>query len=402
MKRRRVKITGIGPVTPAGVGREAFWRGILEPVSRVRPFTQLGEEYGPLVAAYLDAFNVSDYLDRSLLPKGFSRQTAFATAGAMLALQDAGLTRADLENTHCAIVTGSSLMDFGSIGAAIEGVQKRGPRGAQPRALYGMGISSVPSSINQALRLSARTMAVSTQCSAGMDAIGYAADLVATGEAEIALCGGAEAPLHRFPLLELRAAELTPASTEMPERLARPFDLWRTTGVVSEGASMFVLEPESSPRAGYSYISGYAFATDEANDICSGMVTSGKLAAAAARRRPSEIEAIFAWAPGHKQIDEGEARAMLRLIGPALSEIPVVSIQGAIGTTLGATPAIQVAATCLAQRESVLPPTVNWKHPDPMCPVNLSERSRHLDHSLTLINAHGAGGVNASLILERC
>lgn len=402
MKRRRVKITGIGPVTPAGVGKDAFWRGILEPVSRVRPFTQLGEDYGPLVAAYLDQFNVSDYLDRSLLPKGFSRQTAFAAAGAMLALQDAGLTRADLEKAHCAIVTGSSLMDFGSIGSAIDGVNKRGARGAQPRALYGMGISSVPSSINQALRLTARTMAVSTQCSAGMDAIGYAADLVATGGAEIALCGGAEAPLHRFPLLELRAAELTPASAEMSDRLARPFDLWRTTGVVSEGAAMFVIEPETSPRTGYSYVSGYAFASDEPNDICSGMATAGRLAAAGANRRPAEIEAIFAWAPGHKQIDEGEARAMRRLLGAALREIPVTSIQGAIGTTLGATPAIQVAATCLAQREGVLPPTVNWKHPDPMCALNLSASARDLEHAVTLINAHGAGGVNASLILERC
>ncbi len=402
MKRRRVKITGIGPVTPAGIGREAFWRGILEPVSRVRPFTKLGEEYGPLVAAHLPDFEPGHYIERGRLPKGASRQTSFAAVGAVLALQDAQIPREELEKAPCAIVTGSSIMDFGSIGGAIDAVHKRGVRGAQPRTLYAMGISSVPSSVNQVLGLTARTMAVSTQCSAGMDAIGYATDLVANGEVDIAICGGAEAPLHRFPLVELRAAELTPATTEMPERLARPFDLWRTTGVVSEGACMFVLEPETSPRNGYSYVAGYAFATDEADDICSGMVMSARLAAAEARIRPGEIEAICAWGPGHKQVDAGEARAMGRLFGAGLAEIPAVSIQGAVGTTLGATPAIQMAATAMAQRTGVIPPTVNWRHPDPACPLNLSGRARTLPHERTLINSHGAGGVNASLILERC
>src|SRR6266498_3217557 len=113
MKRRRVKITGIGPVTPAGIGREEFWKGILEPVSRVRQFKDLGEEYGPMVAAYIDRFNIAKYVDRTLLPKGAARQTLFAVAGAVLAVQDAGISQEDLAKLQCAVVTGSSIMDFG-------------------------------------------------------------------------------------------------------------------------------------------------------------------------------------------------------------------------------------------------------------------------------------------------
>jgi len=293
MKRRRVKITGIGPVTPAGIGKEAFWKGILEPVSRIRPYSKLGEDFGPLVAACVNGFDVEDFVGRQSLPKGAARQTLFAIAGAVLAMRDAGVSVDDLRRSSCAVVTGSSLMDFGGIGGTIDAVTKKGMRGAQPRVLYAMGVSSVGSAVNEVLNLSARTMAISTQCAAGLDAIGYAADLVATGEVDIVICGGTEAPLHRFPMAELRAAELTPATKEMPERIARPFDLWRTTGVVSEGACMFVLEADESTRKGYSYVEGYAFSNDAGGELCSGMASAGRIALAQARVRPSEIEALL-------------------------------------------------------------------------------------------------------------
>jgi 3-oxoacyl-(acyl-carrier-protein) synthase len=403
MKRRRVKITGIGPVTPAGIGREEFWQGILEPVSRVRPFAKFGKEYGSFVAAYLDNFDVGRYLeDRSVLPNGAARHTLFAVAGIILAVKDAGISREELAGINSAIVVGSSLMDFGGITSSTDAVHRRGVRGAQGRTIYTTNITSIPDAINQTFGLAARTMTVQNSCCSGLDAMGYASDLVATGEADLVLCGGTEAPLHRCPLLELRAAGLTPETTEMPERLARPFDLWRTTGVVSEGAAMFVIEPEASPRRGYSFISGYGFANDDATDLCSGLTASARLALAEARIKLGEVEVINAWGPGHKLIDQAEARAMQRLFEDQLPGIPVVSLKGAIGSPLGAAPAIQVAAAALGQRFGVIPPTVNWQYPDPTCPLNLSNQIRSVAHAVTLINSHGVGKVNANLVLERC
>lgn len=404
MTRRRVKITGIGPVTPAGIGREAFWRGILEPVSRVREYTRLGPEFGPFVAAFLSDFNIAHYVsDSSKVAKGTSRQSLFAIAGTILALADAGLSVDALRSSEAVIITGSSLMDFGGILGSIDAVAKKGPRAAQVRTLFNTGISHVPTAINHALGGQARTVALSTQCSAGIDAVGYASDLVATGRAELAICGGAEAPLHRFPLVEFRGGDMTPATTELPERMARPFDLWRTTGVVSEGACMFVVEPEESPRPGYSYIAGYAFGNDTPGGNCDGMTVAGRLAIGAARKRPSDVEVINAWGPGHKLVDAGEAQALVSLFGRSLlQQIPTVSIKGAIGMPLGAAPAIQIAAAALAQREGAIPPTVNWEHPDPACPLNLSNQPRFLEHAVTLLNAHGVGGVNASMVLQRC
>ncbi|WP_044891743.1 beta-ketoacyl-[acyl-carrier-protein] synthase family protein [Opitutus terrae] len=402
MRRRRVKITGIGPVTPAGVGCESFWQGITQPVSRVRPFTALGAEHGPIAAAFLERFNVAEYVKPTPALRGAARHTLFAVAGTALALTDAGLALDELRTANSAIVTGTSVMDFGGICRTADSVHKFGAKGADGRVVFTTNVAAVAGTINRVFGLAARTMALQSSCCSGLDAIGHAAGLIARGEVDIALCGGAEAPLHRMPMLELRAAGLAPQSDEGAARIGRPFDLWRTTGVVSEGACLFVLEPEESPRAGYSFVAGYAHASDAATELCGGMVPAMRRALADARLRPAAIDAISAWGPGHREIDAAETRALQQVFNGALQDIPVVSIKGAIGTPLGASGAIQVAAAALGQRAAVVPPTANWEYPDPACELNLSARARALPQARVLVNAHGLAGVNTAVILERC
>jgi 3-oxoacyl-[acyl-carrier-protein] synthase II len=401
MKRRRVKITGIGPVTPAGVGREDFWKGILESVSRIRPFGKLGEEFGPIVAAQVERLHVATYVERPL-PTGTARHTQFAIVATMLALRDAGLKPAEIGHLAPTIVTGTGYMDFGGISKSIDAVAEDGASAANRKAPYTVDIGGLPVTVAQTLGIQCRTSALSTQCVAGLDAIGAGAQLIASGETDLVICGGTDAPLNKFPILELRAAGLTPPTTEMADRICRPFDLWRTTGVISEGACMVVLEPESSPRPGYSWVAGYGFANDQGHDMCSGMVEATRRALADASLRAYNIESINAWGPGHRIVDRGEAVAMQRIFGPLLAQIPAVSIKGAIGSPVAAAPAIQVAAAVLAQRFSILPPTVNWEYPDPGCPLNLSNASRSIAHDVTLVNAHALGGLNSAVILQRC
>lgn len=401
MKRRRVKITGIGPVTPAGIGKDEFWNGIVGGTSFVRPYTKLGDECGPLIAAYLDRFNVTKYVDREKLPKGIGRHTQFAVAGAMLALADASLAPADVSSTDCVIVTGSSLMDFGGISNSTHAVHTRGPNAALPRTIFTTTNANVTETINAALESSCRTMTLQNSCCSGMDAIGYAAAMVARGEAQMAICGGTEAPLHQCPLLELRAAGLTPPTTEMCDRFARPYDLWRTTGVVSEGACMFILEPEESPRRGYSFVSGFGFANDDRGDVCSGIAKAARVALADAGMRADAVDAIDGWGPGHRVIDAGEVNALGTVFGRELERIPAYSIKGAVGSPLGAAPALQIGVTALAQHEGVIPPTVNWARRDPACPLCLSPEARMVAHNATLITAHGVGNVNSCMVLTR-
>lgn len=402
MKRRRVKITGIGPVTPAGIGRAEFWKGILEPVSRVRSFPKLDASLGTFAAAYLEKFSIAEYVEKSAVPKQSARHTLFAIAAASLAIKDAGLKVEDINSLNSTVVVGSSLMDFEGIGRTIEGVISKGVRGAQSRSVYTTNAAVIPASVVQVLGLNSRTMAIQTSCCAGMDAIGYAARMVSSGEAEIALCGGTEAPLFRCPLVELRATGLTPGTDENARKVDRPFDLWRTTGVVSEGACMIIIEPEDSPRKGYCRIDGYSFANDLSEDVCSGLQVAISHAIADAGIRTDSIEAINAWGPGHSRIDAAEVSVLRRIFGSRLGAIPVVSIKGALGNPLGAAPAMQIAVAALAMREGVLPPTVNWEYPDPACNLNLCSRSRFLVHDSVLVNAHGLSGVNASIVMQKC
>jgi 3-oxoacyl-(acyl-carrier-protein) synthase len=400
MKRRRVKITGLGFVTPAGIGKEAFRQGILEPVSRVTRVKRFPDEAGAFVAAEVKDFRLENFLPQ-VSSKRMPRHTQMALAAAALALGDAGLALADLAGRMPLIIMGASLMDFGAINKGVDLVLRKGPINALPTSVFSASVSSISGTIGELIGGTTRTLAVQSACCAGSDAIGHAAEMVASGEAELALCGGTESPLFFHPMLELKLAGLAPGNPDQPERQCRPFDLWRTTGVIGEGACVLLLEPESSPRRGYAFIDGYAFASDPLNRPGGGLGDAIRLALANAGRSPGEIEAISAWGPGHKIIDAAEAKALGAVFGGLLASIPAVSLKGAIGNPLGAAGAIQAGCAALGLHGGFLPPTVNWQFPDPACPLNLSMEARHLPHRTTLVNAHGLSGTNACLVLSQ-
>lgn len=398
--RRRVKITGIGPVTPAGTGREAFFRGINESVSRVRAITRFDPAAGQFVGAEVSDFDLKRYAPDEN-PKRLSRHTQFSLVAAILALKDAGLTLGELAGHQPVVVTGTSIMDFDKIGRGMELVMKKGARYTQGSIMYEASVANVAGKIVEWLGVSARMLTMQTSCCSGLDAVGQAAELIASGQADLALCGGSECPLSFYPMLGFNASELSPATNETPEKACRPFDLWRSTGVLGEGASIFVLEPESSPRPAVAWITGYSYANDQDRQTAMGLVECVRQALANARRRPDEVDYINAWGTGHRVIDAHESRAMAQLYGPRLAEIAVSSIKGAIGTALGASGPIQTASTALSLLHGVLPPTVNWENPDPACPLNLSCQPRRLPVRVAVVNSHGLSGSNSALVLER-
>jgi 3-oxoacyl-[acyl-carrier-protein] synthase II len=400
MKRRRVKITGIGPVTPAGIGREAFWQGILEPVSRITRLKRFPGEAGAFVGAEVKDFKLEHYFP-DIPGKRLPRHTQFALAGAKLAALDAGIDLKSLRGSAPAIVIGASLMDFGSINKGVELIVKKGPLNGLPTTVFTASVSSIGGAIGEVIGGTTRALSLQSACCAGLDAIGQAAEMIASGEADLAIAGGTEAPLHFHPMLELRMAGLAPGNPDHAERQCRPFDLWRTTGVIGEGACIFILEPETSPRPAYAYINGYAFASDPVEKPGAGLADAIQLALANGGRRPSDIQCINAWGPGHRIIDSAEASALQRIFNSHLPSTPAVSIKGAIGNPLGAGGAIQVGAAALGLREGMVPPTVNWQFADPECPLNLSAQARHLDHDSVLVNSHGLSGSNACLVLTR-
>lgn len=398
--RRRVKITGIGPVTPAGIGREAFFKGINEPISRVHAITRFAAEAGSFMGAEVRDFDLVKFAPNEHARR-LSRHTQFGLAAAILAIRDAGLSVEEINLLNPAVVTGTSIMDIDRISRGVEVVSKKGPRHSLASTIFETSVVNVPGKISTHLGIPARMIAVQTSCCSGLDAVGQAADLIAEGQADIAIAGGSEAPLSFHPLLEFNAAELNPSNDSELERSCRPFDLWRSTGVLGEGASMMILEPEESPRPAYAWITGYGYASDAHKLAGEGIADAAKIALANARRRAAEVDYICAWGPGHRAIDTNESSAMRTIFGDRLEEIPATSIKGNVGTALAAAGAIQVASTALSIRYGILPPTVNWETPDPQCPLNLSGQPRYLTPNVAIVNAHGLSGSNAVVVLEK-
>ncbi|HEY5078434.1 MAG TPA: beta-ketoacyl synthase N-terminal-like domain-containing protein, partial [Opitutaceae bacterium] len=340
--RRRVKITGIGPVTPAGIGRESFFQGINEPLSRTREVTRFDPRAGPIVAAEIHGFQLAEWVADIGNTKRMPRQTQFAIAGAMLALADAGISLEELRGTDPIVVNGSSLADPELTYRMIAGVMNKGPRHALPGAIYEIQPSAIASAIAKVLNTRCRTIALQSACCAGLDAIGHGAEMIASGQAEIAFCSGTEAPVVNQPMIELGLAKLSPRNSKKPSEMGRPFDLWRNTGVIGEGACVILLESEASPRPAYAWVGGYAYGNDDVGSSGNGLAATMKMALANAQRSPSTVDLINAWGPGHREIDAIEAECLCQFFGERLKEIPAVSLKGAIGNPLGAAGSIQV------------------------------------------------------------
>lgn len=401
VSRRRVKITGIGPVTPAGIGFASFWDGMCQGRSFVSAVNRFHEEAGAFVAAEVKDFALEDIADRDVNTKRMPRHTQFALAAAILALRSAGVDEEELRQMKTAILVGASLMDFGTINKSVELIARKGPIHGLPTAVSTASVSSIAGAISEYFSHSTHTMSFQSACCSGVDAIGHGMMMVATGQAQLVICGGTEAPIYFHPMFELKLAGLAPGNPLAPEIQCRPFDLWRTTGVIGEGSCMLVLEPEDSPRPALAYLAGYSFAADSGGNLCSGLSVAAQGAVHDAGMSVGEVESISLWGPGHRLVDQAEASAMHDVFGKTLPDLPATSIKGAVGTALGASGAIQVGCAVATLQNGVIPSTVNWTTPDPACRLGLSNAPTHISVDNVLINSHGISGTNACLMITR-
>ena len=401
MIRRKVKITGIGMVTPVGIGKADFLRGIMESTSRVVALESLGLGAENCVGATVSNFNFPAYFP-NFKGRNTPRHTQFALVAALLALEDAGIAFDEVKKSNPVVMAGASLMDSEVINKTILGVERNGPRHALARTVFQGPVSAIGAEIGRQINGAVRTQTLQSACCSGMDAIGHAAALVQSGEAEMAICGGTEAPLVYHPMLELGAAGLSPGRADDPTTVCRPFDRWRTTGVIGEGACFLIIEPESSPRKGYATVEGYCYVTDSDGSVSKGLAKAMALAVSNARISVRDIDHISCWGPGHGAIDKAECQAIESLLGGAVLGPAAYSIKGAIGNPLGAAGAIQVGSAALGMTEDFIPPTVNWNYPDPSCRLNLSNSVRRIPTKTAMVNAHGLSGTNSVLILKKC
>jgi 3-oxoacyl-[acyl-carrier-protein] synthase II len=415
---RPVVITGIGVVSPYGVGREQFREHISHGCSATRAITQFdASSYPCQVAASVPPVTIEDALpldgdddqDGRADPKRYSRAALFGVVAAREAWADAGL-RAGEPNAGVLIGSGGGGIDVGE--RQYEDFFVTGGRHVTPYAIAVGICGMVSSEISISLGLRGISHVLSCGCTSSTDALGYAASLIRSGEYDLLLSGGTDGcvlPGMIFGFSRMRA--VSTHFNDRPGAASRPFDRGRDGFVLGEGAWMLVLESEERARARgatcYARIEGYGSTCDAYHRVQmdpegAEIVRCIEMALAKAHRAPEEIGYVNYHGTSTQLNDAIESRCVRRVFGAHADHVPGSSIKSMIGHPQGASGASGVAATALAMQRGVLPPTINLDDPDPACDMDFIPKQPRLTQiDAALCNCLGFGSKNSALVLGR-
>lgn len=409
MRRNRIVITGMGIVAPNGIGLNEFWDSLLKGRSGIGPITLFdASDLKSRIAGEVKNFDPLDYIEPELKPKRMARHTQFAYAATMMALEDARLEICEASlPSPTPVVVGVSTSALDVIENVYRVSDNRGIDAIAPTALAASKPQAAANVIADRIGTRARAATVSSACPSGLDAVALAATMIRSGAAELAIAGGADAPLTRHGMASFVATGLSSFRNGEPEKASRPFDIERDSGVISEGAGMFVLENYDRAVARgaqiYLEISGYATQRDRAPEYPgSGLVDSMRLSLANASRSERDIDYISAYGPGHPLLDAAEVRYIKEVFGERAYSIPISSIKGVTGNPLAAAGPLQLAACALSFRDQIIAPTANCDLPDPECDLDFVPlRPRRAKLNCILMNVRGLGGSASSLVVDR-
>lgn len=407
MPRYRVAVTGIGAVTPIGVGAEGLWKGVLEGRSAIRRITRFdASQFRSQIAAELDV-EMLNGAGESRSRARLDRFSLFSVVAAGQALEDAGLTRSDLFETETAVYLGSALGGIAFGEEQHERFMANGIRSVAPGLALSVFSGAGATNVSIEYGLHGPAISNANSCASGAVAIGEAFRLLRDGGADVVLAGGAEAPLAPLSYGSFSVIKAMSRRNEDPERSCRPFDRDRDGFVMGEGAAVLVLETwEHAVARGAAVkaeILGYA-STNDAHHMTVPL-PDGREAARAmilalrdAGVDPRHIDYINAHATGTQLGDAAEATAISTVFGEAMP--PVSGTKPLHGHALGASPAIEAAITVMAIRDGYIPATQNLTSVGADCLLNHAPHGGYrTDVRLALSNSFGFGGINAALVV---
>lgn len=416
----RIVVTGLGVVSPFGVGREPFWHAIRQGCAGTRRMDEFDldgmacQVAAPVPAVSIDdvpALAGDDYNDPGYRadPKRYSRAALIGVIAAREAWCDAGLP---IGEPGAAVVIGSGGggIDVGER-QYYDYFVERGRR-VSPYAIPVSIVGMMSSEISISLRLRGVSHVLSCGCTSSTDAIGYAAALLRTGDADVVLTGGADAcvtPGMLFGFSRMRV--MASAFNDQPHQASRPFDRRRDGFVLGEGAWMFVLEREERARARgarpYASIDGYGSTCDAYHRVQMApdgeeIVRAMSLALARAGRSPGDIDYISYHGTSTPLNDAVETRCVRSVFGAHAPRVAGSSVKSMIGHPQGASGAAGVATAILAMRHDFLPPTINLTDPDPACDLDyVANDGRPARVAAALCNCLGFGSKNSALVIGR-
>jgi 3-oxoacyl-[acyl-carrier-protein] synthase II len=417
---RRVVVTGLGMVTPLACGVEPTWQRLIDGKSGARRIETFDvSDLAAKIACQVPRGDGSDgsfNADQWMEPKEQRKVDdfiIFAMCAATQALADAGWKpESPDDQNQTGVMVGSGIGGLTGIAETAITLKERGPRRVSPFFIPGRLINLASGYVSIAHGLRGPNHAVVTACSSGAHAIGDASRLVALGDAEVMVAGGAESPISRIGVAGFIACRaLSTSFNDTPEKASRPYDRDRDGFVMGEGAGMVVLESlEHAERRGariYAEVIGYGLSGD-AHHITApaedgdGAFRCMKMALARAGISPAEIDYINAHGTSTPLGDEIELGAVQRLVGNDAAHISMSSTKSSIGHLLGAAGAVEAIFSILAMRDGIAPPTINLDNPSVETAIDLvPHRSKKRKIDLALSNSFGFGGTNASLVFRR-
>ncbi len=409
---RRVVITGLGPVTPIGVGPEAFHLAQLEGKSGIRRITRYDpDEYqlGVKIAGEVDV-NVEEYLDRKEARR-LDRFVQLALIAAELALGDAGLEPGDLDPERTGVLIGSGIGGIKTWEDQFKIYFQRGPHRLSPFFIP-MVISNMASGhVAMKYGFQGPSSTVVTACATGTDSVGSAARMIQHGEADVMLTGGTEASVTPMAIGGFAVMRALSTRNDEPEKASRPFDKDRDGFVLSEGAGVLVLEEyERAKRRGatiYAEIAGFGRSEDahhitEPHPEGKGAVLAMKAAMRDGGVSPERIGYVNAHGTSTPLNDRAETLAIKQLFGDHAYRLMVSSTKSMTGHLLGAAGAVEAIATAQAIASGRIPPTINFVEAEPGMDLDyVPNEPREIRVDYALSNSFAFGGQNAVLLLKR-
>jgi len=406
---RRVVVTGLGAVTPVGNDAPSTWRAAVageSGIDFIRAFDASG--YAVKIAAEVKDFDPSGVASPKEVRK-LDRYVLLSLAAAKEAVDDAAL--ADFDPARVGIVFGSAIGGFLGIMEQHEVLLERGADRVSPNFLPNVLVDSASGQLAISLGIRGPNYAVVSACATGSHAVGEGAELIKRGDVDAVLTGGAEACMHPLILAGFSAMRGLAVEDEHPPRASRPFDATRAGFVMGEGACVLLLEEYERAKARgaeiYAEVLGYG-ASNDAHHLAQpdpesvGVVEMMRAALARAGVEPEQVDYVNAHGTSTPLGDAAETRALKEVFGDHAYRLAVSSTKSVMGHCFGAAGAIEAMMCVLAIRDGVLPPTINYEHPDPECDLDyVPNESRQADVRVALSNAMGLGGHNGCVLVGR-
>jgi 3-oxoacyl-[acyl-carrier-protein] synthase II len=408
---RRVVITGIGLISPLGIGTEKNWQAICQGKSGIGLISHFdASQYTSRIAGQIKDFDALDFFEKKEMRK-MDRFIQYAMAAAQLAVQDSGVDIARLEGDRCGVYVGSGIGGIGSIEETHKTLLERGPGRVSPFFLVQTLINEASGQISIKFKARGPNSAIATACSSGAHAAGDSSRIIARGDADIMLAGGAEAPITPLGVAGFCAMRALSVRNDEPERASRPFDAERDGFVVGEGAGILVLEELGSALKRdariYAEIAGYGMSGDAYHVTAPSLDGEGakgsmERAIEDACIDPGEVNYINAHGTSTFYNDKIETLAVKRVFGDHAYKLSMSSTKSMTGHLLGAAGGVEIGYTALCLKNQVIPPTINYENPDPECDLDyVPNKSRPAEINYALSNSFGFGGTNGTLILKK-